>query len=125
MMADPSALAPTSNERRLNCVIMTFPSRFVDFVDGDHRKRAGATGIVDARHGDDVPAIASAAKPWRGVIMRGPVCKYGPSGRIASPSRRCDIEQAQLHALLAVPMIDGERSGGMHRAPAIVQERRP
>src|SRR5258706_8143043 len=50
---------------------------------------------------------------------------YGPSGHGPSPSCRCDVDEAQLHALLAVPTIDRERAGRMHGAPAIVEERNP
>src|SRR5205809_7876513 len=35
---------------------------------------------------------------------------------------RCDIEEAKLHALLALPAVEGEAAGHVHAASAVLQQ---
>jgi len=63
-----------------------------------------------------------------GIVAAPGVVKPGPQSRATGPRssayRRRDVDEAHLHPLLAVPAIDRERAGRMHRTAAIAQEGR-
>src|SRR5579863_8638321 len=59
-----------------------------------------------------------------GIVAGLAPVKPGRDGSRTSPGRRRDVDEAQLHPLLAVPAIDCQRSGRVDGAPTVVEQRR-
>src|SRR4051812_32924357 len=97
MMVVPIALAPAMSARRVSLLLMGCPPNI--------RIGSGQRGMWSPR-------------------MSRP--EYGRSGGAASPTRigGRNVEQPELHALLALPAVDRERACRMHGLPAMRHERR-